>query len=65
VQAQVAHQGHAGVDAFGLTRVNAVVVEEHRTAGGLDLLRVKHAVFRKHAHVDGHTGVRAASLFKP
>ena len=64
IRAEVAHDGHAGVDAFRFARVDAVVVEENGAPCALDLLAVEHAVRADDASVDGHARVGQADLFE-
>nr|GEU28146.1 hypothetical protein [Tanacetum cinerariifolium] len=65
IEAQVAHHGHAGVHAFRLARVDAVVVEEHGAALRLDQVTVEHAVRADHARMHGDAAIGDADLFKP
>ncbi len=64
LEAKIAHQRHAAVDAFRLARVDAVVVEEDRAPGGLDRGAVEHAVAADHTGVDRHAGIGHAHLLE-
>jgi hypothetical protein len=64
LEAQVAHHGHAGVDAFRLAGVDAVIVEEDRAAFALDLFAVEHAVGADDANVDRDARVRDRRLLE-
>jgi hypothetical protein len=55
--AKVAHQRHAGIDAFRFARVDAVIVEEDRALRCLDGGQVELAVGADHAGVDRQAGV--------
>ena len=55
LQTEVAHQGHAGIDAFWFARVDAVVVEEHQPPGQTQLFAIKHRVGCDYPAMDGYT----------
>jgi hypothetical protein len=60
LEAEVAHQRHAGIDAFRLAGMDAVVVEEDRPALLLDAGTVEHAVGADHAFMHGQARVGLA-----
>jgi hypothetical protein len=62
LRAEIAHQCHAAVDAFGFARVDAVVVEEHAAPGGLDLYTVENTIGADHACMQRHAVVGHADL---
>jgi hypothetical protein len=55
--AEVPHQGHTGVYAFGLTGMDAVVVEENRALRLVDQFALKHTVCADQTGMHGDTGI--------